>query len=124
MPARLDPDTADSVRRDLVIGIRAGDESHRFTPVWAVVVEGRVFIRSWGLSGRGWREAFDENAHGVAHIGGREIPVRAVRTRGAALLDAVDEAYRAKYDTQASARYVTDLNSPPSRATTTELVPE
>jgi len=121
--ARFDSDAVASARHDLVIGVRAGKTEHRLTPVWAVVVEGRVFIRSWGLSERSWFTAFRQEPSGVAEIGGREYPVRAVHTRSQRLRDAVDAAYRLKYHTGASVGFVADMTTDRSRDTTTELVP-
>ncbi|HSK48715.1 MAG TPA: DUF2255 family protein [Coriobacteriia bacterium] len=121
--SRFDSDVTDAVQHDLVIGIRAGDNDHRFTPVWSVVVGGRVFIRSWALSDRSWFSAFRDERVGVVQIAGVEYPVRANLPSDNATLDAVDEAYRLKYHTPSSAQYVTDINSARSRATTTELMP-
>jgi len=121
--ARFDDDTIADVGHDLVIGVRAGSGAHRFTPVWAVPVGRRVFIRSYGLANRSWYRTFLHEPFGVVEIGGREYAVRAVRTRSERLLAAVDEAYRSKYHTAASAPYVRDMTSGPSRLATIELVP-
>jgi hypothetical protein len=41
------------------LGIKAGARSdHRFIGIWAVVVDGRVFIRSWTLKPGGWYRTF------------------------------------------------------------------
>jgi hypothetical protein len=40
-----------------ILGVRAGAE-HRYTGVWVVVVEGRVFVRSWNDQPTGWYRAF------------------------------------------------------------------
>jgi len=121
--ARFPAQVVDAVRKDLVIGVRAGSGDHRFTPVWGVTVDGRVFIRSWGRAERSWFNAFRREPFGVAQIAGREYAVRAVRTRSESVRDAVDEAYRLKYHTPASAVFVRDLSSAESRDTTVELVP-
>jgi len=122
MARGFDPEVLASAERNLVIGVRAGD-AHRFTPVWSVIVDGRVFVRSWGLSGRGWYDAFRADPQGAVEIAERQFDVRALRTEGEDLLDAVDEAYRTKYHTPGSLKYVEDLNSSPRRETTIELVP-
>lgn len=123
MNDRFRSETIAAVEHDLVIGVRAGSGEHRFTPVWSVVVDGRVFIRSWAVSNRSWFTAFRDEPSGAVEIAGVEHPVRAVLITDAATLDAIDEAYGGKYHTPSSARYVADLNSERSRATTTELVP-
>ncbi|HEY7440989.1 MAG TPA: DUF2255 family protein [Vicinamibacterales bacterium] len=103
--------------------IRAGVLPHRFIGIWAVVVEGRVFVRSWSLKPRSWYRTFLKEPRGAVQVGGREIPVRAIQTKGERLKDAVSRAYLAKYKTAGSLKYAQDLGRPKSRATTTELVP-
>ncbi len=111
------------IRDGQILGIRAGTEPHRIIGIWAVVVEGRVFVRSWSLKPRSWYRTFLKQPQGVIAISGRQIPVRAVRTRSERLKDAVDQAYLRKYHTRASIKYARDLGRAKSRATTTELVP-
>jgi hypothetical protein len=122
-PRRFPPDIVIAVRDGQVIGIRAGTAPHRIIGIWAVVVEGRVFVRSWSLKPRSWYRTFREEPQGVMAIEGREIPVRAVQTRSERLKDAVDQAYLAKYKTPSASKYARDLCEEKSRATTTELVP-
>lgn len=102
--------------------IRAGTE-HRFTPVWVVVVDGRVFVRPWNDKARGWYRAFLKDPHGAIKIDDEEVPVRALRVRGAKLSDAVDQAYAGKYTTKANQKYVKGFAIAKRKATTTELVP-
>ena len=106
-----------------ILGIRAGSAPHRFIGVWMVVVEGRLFVRSWSLKPRSWYRTFLVDPVGAITIGDRELRVRAVRTRSERLKDAVSAAYAAKYNTPASKKYVRDLSGTRSRGTTTELVP-
>ncbi|MGH9324342.1 MAG: DUF2255 family protein [Vicinamibacteria bacterium] len=112
-----------AIREGKMLLIRAGAEPHRFIGIWAVVVESRVFVRSWSLKPRSWWRTFLEVPRGAIEVGGREIPIRAVQTRSEKLKDAVDEAYLQKYNTKASLKYARDLGRAKSRATTTELVP-
>src|SRR5262245_13598052 len=112
-----------AIRDGKILGIRAGSQLHRFIGIWAVVVEGRVFVRSWSLKPRSWYRTFLEEPRGAVQVAGREIPVRAVRTRSKRLKEAIDRAYLAKYNTPGSVQYAKDLGRAKSRATTTELVP-
>jgi hypothetical protein len=88
-----------------------------------VVVERRVFVRSWSMKERSWWRTFLEDPHGVIEVDGKQYAVRAIQTRSERLKDAVDEAYAAKYDTPGSIRYVKDFRQKKRRDTTTELVP-
>jgi hypothetical protein len=112
-----------AIRDDKILRIRAGNGPHRFIGIWAVVVEDRVFVRSWSVKAGGWYRTFLHEPRGAILVGSREIPVRAVRTRSERLKDAIDAAYLAKYDTRGSIKYARDLGRAKSRATTTELVP-
>lgn len=106
-----------------ILGIRAGTKPHRVIGIWAVVVEGRVFVRSWSLKPRSWYRTFLEEPRGIIVINGREIPVRAVHTRSERLKDAVTRAYAEKYNTPGSLYYVRGFAHKKRKDTTTELVP-
>jgi hypothetical protein len=112
-----------AVRDARILGIRAGLAPHRYIGVWVVVVKDRVFVRPWNDKPHGWRQAFLAEARGTMQVGSREIPIRAKPTRSERIMDAVDLAYREKYPTPASRKYVTGFARPRRRATTTELVP-
>jgi hypothetical protein len=88
-----------------------------------VVVENRVFVRSWSLKPRSWYRTFLEDPTGVIVVGRRRLRVRAVRTRSERLNDAVSRAYVEKYTSPGSVKYAKDLGRAKSRASTTELVP-
>jgi hypothetical protein len=120
---RFPDDIVAIIRDGKILRLRAGTQPHRFIGIWAVVVEGRVFVRSWSLKPRSWYRTFLEEPRGTIQVADREIAVRAVRTRSERLKDAVDRAYLEKYKTPGSIKYAQDLGSEKSRATTTELVP-
>jgi hypothetical protein len=112
-----------TIRKDKILGIKAGREPHRVIGIWAVVVEGRVFVRSWSIKPRSWYRTFLEYPYGSIFVGDDEIAVRAIYTRSERLKDAVSRAYREKYNTPGSIQYVKDMSRKKSRETTTELVP-
>ena len=119
----FDDDIVAAIRDGKILGIHAGSQPHRFIGIWAVVVEERVFVRSWSLKPRSWYRAFLEEPRGAINVEGRELPIRAVRTRSERLKDAVDMAYLEKYKTPGSIKYARDMGRKKSRDTTTELVP-
>jgi hypothetical protein len=106
-----------------IVGIRAGTGDHRFLGIWAVVVEGRVFVRPWNDKPDGWYRVFLDDPRGALTIGDREVRVRARPIRSERLMDAVDRAYATKYDTPGSRTYVLGFRRPRRRRTTTELLP-
>jgi hypothetical protein len=120
---RFAPRVLEAIDSQRILGIRAGGGRHRFVAIWAVVVDGRVFARSWDGKPGGWYHTFLEDPRGSLQVGARAIRVRARRVRGERLLDAIDAAYRAKYRTPGSLKYVRGFARPTRRARTTELVP-
>lgn len=104
-----------------ILGLRTG--THRFTGVWFVVVNDRLFVRPWNDEPGGWYRAFLKEPAGVMQLGKRELRVRARKTRGERLLEAIDRAYREKYPTPGARAYVTGFARPRRRATTLELLP-
>jgi len=124
MAARQLPrSVVDAIDRAKILGIRAGARSdHRFTGVWPVVVDRRVFVRSWTLKTGGWYRAFLEEPLGAIQVDGREIRVRAVRVRSERIRDAVEEAYARKYPTPGSKKYVVGFRTKRRRAATIEFV--
>ena len=113
-----------SVKKEKILGIRAGqDSTHRIIGIWMVVVEGRIFVRSWSLKPRSWWRELREDPYGRIFLGDLEIPIRAVQTRSERLKDLVSAAYKEKYNTAGSIQYVKDMSRKKSRDTTTELVP-
>ena len=107
-----------------ILGVKAGAKSeHRFTGVWPVVVNGRVYARSWTLTKGGWYRSFLEDSLGFLQVGDREIRVRALPARSERVRDKVEEAYAAKYDTKASQKYVRGFRTPRRREATMEFVP-
>ena len=121
-PAPFPKEIVDALRTAKILGVRAGT-AHRFTGVWVVVVEGRVFVRSWNDKPTGWFRAFRQEPAGALEVAGREIPVRALLPRSARLRTAVSAAYAEKYPTPGSRKWVEGFAEPARERTTLELVP-
>ena len=126
---RFSASDVDELDRAPILGVRAG-ATHKFTGVWVVVVDGRVFVRSWNDKPSGWYRAWRKEPAGTIAVGGRrgvearEIPVRARPVRSAQLRAAVTSAYARKYHTPASQKWVQGFAESAREATTLELVPQ
>ena len=124
MPAkRFTAKTIRALHDGKILGIRAGTSDHRIIGIWMVVVENRLFVRSWSVKPDGWFRTIQREPRGIITVDGKEMPVRAVITRSERLKDAVSRAYLEKYCTPGALKYSKDLGRPKSRATTTELIP-
>ncbi|HEY7055763.1 MAG TPA: DUF2255 family protein [Vicinamibacterales bacterium] len=107
-----------------ILGVRAGEGSpHRFIGIWPVVIDGRVFGRSWSLKPGGWYRTFLEDARGAIQIGPRVVRIRAVPVRSERVRDAVESAYAAKYPGPGSRKYVRGFRTKRRRLATMEFVP-
>jgi hypothetical protein len=88
-----------------------------------VVVEDRVFVRTWNDLPTGWYRAFRREPRGALRVGDRELAARVLPVRSPRLRAAVTAAYAAKYPTPASRKWVRGFAEPEREATTLELVP-
>jgi hypothetical protein len=111
-----------TIGNNKLIRIRAGSE-HKFIGIWAVVVQERVFVRSWSLKPRSWYRTFLKDPEGSIIIDDKEIPIRAHEVKSEALKDKIDKAYLEKYNTPGWLKYAVDLGRKKSRDSTTELIP-
>jgi hypothetical protein len=106
-----------------ILGVRAGAGSdHRFVGIWPVVVDGRVFARSWKQRADGWYRSFLVDPRGTIQVGERTIAVRVAPARGERIRDAVERAYAEKYATPGARTYVRGFRTPRRRDTTVEFV--
>jgi hypothetical protein len=121
--ARFPRPTLEAIRDGKILGIRAGTKPHRVIGIWAVVVEGRVFVRSWTVKPDGWYRALREEPQGVIEVAKQRLRFRAVFTRSERLRKAVDRAYVAKFRAPWAAKLAREFKTEKRRATTTELQP-
>lgn len=72
-----------------------------WTPIWVVVADGQVFVRTWRRRKTGWygRAVSAERAWIRMPAGPVDVRVEAVGSTGA---HAIDDAYRRKYGTAAA----------------------
>ena len=103
------------------MGVRAGTE-HSYTGVWVVVVDDRIFARSWNDKPTGWFRAFRKQPGGTIQIDDLEIPVRGKLVRSARIRDAVTVAYAEKYNTKGSQKWVEGFKEWERVLTTLEFV--
>jgi hypothetical protein len=116
--------TVAAIDHSKILGIRAGARTnHRFIGIWAVVVDGRVFARSWTLKPGGWYRTFLADPLGAIQVGERQIKVRARPARTPTIRDAVERAYAEKYSTPAAQKYVRGFRTVRRRDATMEFIP-
>ena len=121
---RLPASVVSAIDDSAYLGVRAGARSdHRFIAVWPIVLDGRVYARSWTLEPGGWYRTFLDDPLGTIQIGKRRVRVRAVAARGERIRTAIERAYAEKYSTPGSLRYVRGFKTARRRDSTVEFVP-
>ncbi|HEX7295049.1 MAG TPA: DUF2255 family protein [Pyrinomonadaceae bacterium] len=120
---KFPPDIIEALRKAKILGVRAGTE-HRYTGVWVVVVDDRVFARSWSDKPTGWFRAFKREPAGTIQVGNRELPVQTKQVRSARIRDAVTNAFGEKYNTNASRKWVDGFAEDERKINTIEFVPK
>lgn len=89
-----------------LIGIKAGAERPEFLEIWMVVVQNRVFARSWGLAEKSWYNTFLKNPIGQIKCGNVIYKVQAVIPEDLnQLTDEINQAYLTKYDSEHNRKY-------------------
>jgi hypothetical protein len=119
---RFSEAVVDAFNRAKIIGVRSGTQ-HSYTGVWVVVVDGRVYARSWNDKPTGWFRAFRREPEGMVQIETLEIPVQAKFTRSTKIIGAVTDAIAQKYDTKGSRKWVEGFAEPERERTTLEFAP-
>lgn len=96
----------DGMRELEIAAPRADGGLGRWTPIWVVVADDEVFVRTWQRRNTGWYGR--AVASGSARIRMRSEPVDViVAATGDTDADAVDAAYRAKYGAAGAQSMVT-----------------
>jgi len=80
------------------IGIKAGTERDSFLEIWMVIVEDRIFARSWGFAERSWFNTFLKNPFGEIKCGDEIFKIKAeIPEQGEGLMEKINDAYLEKY---------------------------
>lgn len=121
--AQFTDEAITAIQKEKILGIRAGrDSTHRIIGIWVVVVEGRVFVRSYSMKPRSWWRTFLEDPQGIITVADKEFSIRAIQIKSERLKDLVSAAYKEKYNRPGDIQFVKDMSKKKSRDTTTELV--
>jgi len=108
-----------------ITSVRAGKDRTKFTGIWMVEVEGRIFGRSYYGANRSWYTAFLDGDNGDIKCGKEVIPVNGVTPIDiSTITDAINKAYEKKYLVKAyNKKWVDGLIQPERVARTMEFIP-
>ena len=77
-----------------ITSVRAGEGREKFTGIWMVVVDDRIFARSYTLSERSWYTSLLDGDTGDIKCGKEITPVKGVKPRDIkGITEAINKAY-------------------------------
>ena len=81
-----------------ITSVRAGKDRTKFTGIWMVEVDGRIFARFYNLSDKSWYTTFLDGNEGDIKCGKEIIPVEGRKPADADnIAEAINKAYYKKY---------------------------
>lgn len=96
----------DYIQTHNLIGIKAGANRSSFLEIWMVVINDRIFARSWGLAEKSWYNSFLQNPKGQIQCGDLIFNINTrVPTDNDELTDAINNAYLMKYNSEHNMEY-------------------
>lgn len=96
----------DYIQNHTIIGIKAGHQRPEFLEIWMIVVQNRIFARSWGLAERSWYNTFLDNSVGEIQCGETIYPIKAIIPEDISdLTEEINQAYLTKYNSEHNIQY-------------------
>ena len=107
-----------------ITSVRVGNERTKFTGIWMVEVDGRIFARSYNLSDRSWYTTFLNGDEGDIKCGKEIMPVTGIKPADLnTIAEDVNKAYEKKYLVKTyNKKWVDGLIQPERVAKTMEFV--
>jgi hypothetical protein len=96
----------DFIKNNSLIGLKAGQERPVFLEIWMVVVDDRIFARSWGLATKSWYNTFLVQPSGQIKCGSHIFNISAcIPPDNAAMTPSINAAYLNKYNSAHNIKY-------------------
>ncbi|MBB1642856.1 DUF2255 family protein [Sphingobacterium sp. UME9] len=112
------------LEENTLVEIKSGENRTRFTEIWMVIVDERVFARSWNKNQSGWMNEFLTNKVGMIKFGAEIIDVT-VRKLGDnhPIHQKINQAYLEKYTQDYNLEYANEISLPEYAHYTIEFFP-
>ncbi|HET9825235.1 MAG TPA: DUF2255 family protein [Chitinophagaceae bacterium] len=108
-----------------ITSVRAGKDRTKFTGIWMVAIDGRIFGRSYYGAGRSWYTTLIQGDDGDIKCGKEIISIKGVKPKDLkAVTEPINRAYKKKYLVKSSNKqWVDGLCEPERVERTMEFVP-
>ena len=101
------------LKNHTLVFVKGGNGDHAFLDIWMVVVDGRVFARSWTRKERSWFTAFRESGEGQIRYGEKVIGVKGTQLPAdSPLQKRIDRAYLRRFTDPESREYAVGIARP------------
>lgn len=113
------------IKETQITSVRAGEGREKFTGIWMVVVNDRIFGRSYYGADRSWYTALLNGENGDIKCVKETVPVKGVKPKNIkAITTAINKAYEKKYLVKGyNKKWVDGLCEPERVARTMEFLP-
>lgn len=113
----------DFINTNNLIGLKAGKERDKFLNIWMVVVDERIFARSWGFAERSWYNTFLKDPDGELKCGDTIVSIEArIPEDMDDLSERINKAYLDKYNYGDNSKYALGIVEPAHIEKTMEFV--
>lgn len=111
------------IQKNSLTGIRAGFKRPTFLDIWMVVVDDRIFARSWGFAEKSWYHTFLQHPEGEIRCGEQVFRIKAHVPADLDLLTGrINAAYLEKYREPHNIPYAQGIVEEKHAAKTMEFV--
>ena len=111
------------INNNNLTGIMAGSQRQTFLDIWMVVVEDRIFARSWGFAEKSWYNSFLEEPVGKIKCGENVFSIKATVPKDKAeITEKINIAYLTKYNTGHNIEYAKGIVEENHIAKTMEFI--
>ncbi|MFC3757613.1 DUF2255 family protein [Chryseobacterium tructae] len=96
----------DFIKANTIIEIKAGSERLDFLEIWMVIIQDRIFARSWGLAERSWYNTFLKCPAGQIKCDDILYNIKAIIPEDLnQLTEEINQAYLTKYNFGRNSKY-------------------
>lgn len=96
----------DFIKANTIIEIKAGSERLDFLEIWMVIIQDRIFARSWGLAERSWYNTFLKCPAGQIRCHDVLYNIKAIIPEDLnQLTEEINQAYLTKYNFGRNSKY-------------------
>lgn len=111
------------LNENTLVEVVGGTERERFLKIWMVVVDNRVFARSWNKSNRSWFTEFIRTGRGRIKYENNILEVKGRKLENNDRLnERIDQAYLRKYNQPENIFYAKGISQPEYADSTMEFV--